>query len=97
MTELSPLGVATKFSAEEKKLPMEKKFDLIKKAGKAVFGTELRLIDDDGKEVPFDGKTAGHLLVRGTNVAGGYFNDDRKDAFLPGGWFATGDVCTIDE
>lgn len=56
----------------------------------------MKIISDDGKDLPHDGKTAGHLAVRGINVVGNYYNDDRKDAFLPGGWFATGDVATID-
>jgi len=57
----------------------------------------MKLLDDNGNELPHDGKSAGHLAVRGFGVAGGYFNDDRKEAFLKGGWFATGDVCTIDK
>lgn len=57
----------------------------------------MKIIDDNGKELPRDGKTAGHLCVRGTGVAGAYFRDDRKEAFLSDGYFATGDVATIDK
>mmetsp|Transcript_4521 Transcript_4521/g.699 ORF Transcript_4521/g.699 Transcript_4521/m.699 type:complete len:116 (-) Transcript_4521:409-756(-) len=95
MTEMSPLGTVTNFNAAEKALPQNKRQALIAKAGKACYGCDMKLIDDNGNPVPMDGKTAGNLCVKGFCVAKAYYKDDRKEAFLPGGWFATGDVASI--
>lgn len=56
MTELSPLGTCTIFNAEELKLPIEERHKLALKAGKANFGCDMKIIDDEGKELPRDGK-----------------------------------------
>jgi len=59
-------------------------------------GVELRVLDGDGQEVPWDGKTMGELVARGPWVAASYYNDDRiSDSHTADGWFRTGDVATI--
>jgi fatty-acyl-CoA synthase len=59
-------------------------------------GVELRALDAEGIEVPWDGKTMGELVVRGPWVAASYYQDDRSAAsFTSDGWFRTGDVVTI--
>jgi fatty-acyl-CoA synthase len=65
------------------------------KQGRPVFGVDLRLVDDDGAVVAHDGKTSGHLQVRGVWVAASYFKRDRDEAHQDG-WFYTGDIATID-
>lgn len=60
-----------------------------------MFGVDIRLVDDEGREVARDGQTSGHLQVRGSWVASGYFKHDADDTHT-GGWFLTGDVATID-
>jgi acyl-CoA synthetase (AMP-forming)/AMP-acid ligase II len=58
----------------------------------AVTTGELRVVDDDGRTVP-DGQR-GEIVVRGPHVFGGYQDDPAATAaaFLPGGWFRTGDL-----
>jgi fatty-acyl-CoA synthase len=59
---------------------------------------ELKLVDDAGRELPWDGTSAGELLVRGAAVASAYYNNpEEANRFTPDGWFRTGDVATIDE
>ena len=65
--------------------------------GPAVAGIEIRAIDDQGKDVPRDGKTSGEMIVRGPWVTGSYFGLDAPESFTTDGWFRTGDVVTIDE
>ena len=70
--------------------------DFKAKQGYPLFGVEMKITDDKGKEQPRDGKTFGRLKVRGPNVARGYFKGAGKEAFDKDGWFDTGDVATID-
>jgi fatty-acyl-CoA synthase len=65
--------------------------------GRALWGVELRLVDDAGKVLPHNGLAPGFLQVRGPLVASGYFAGEGKDAFTEDGWFNTGDIGTIDE
>ena len=60
-----------------------------------MYGVEIKIVDDEGNDLPRDGKTFGRLLVRGPWVAGEYYLHDDRKAFA-GGWFDTGDVATID-
>ncbi len=65
-------------------------------AGKPLFGNEIRIVDDDDATLPRDGRTPGHLQVRGAWIAGGYFRRPDADAMTADGWLRTGDVATID-
>lgn len=66
------------------------------KQGIPVPGVEIRVVDEDGKEVPWDGNTMGELQVRGPWVISAYYDDPRSaDSFIEG-WFRTGDVVTMD-
>jgi acyl-CoA synthetase (AMP-forming)/AMP-acid ligase II len=64
--------------------------------GKPLFGNETRIVDEQDALLLRDGKTAGHLQVRGAWIAGGYFQRSDVDAVSPDGWLRTGDVATID-
>jgi fatty-acyl-CoA synthase len=66
------------------------------KAGRGIWGVELKLIDDAGQEVPRDGKTAGLILVRGPWIASGYFKNEGGTVLDADGWFPTGDIATLD-
>lgn len=97
MTETSPLGSTSWIKSYMQDWPEEEKFARRAKQGLAVPGVEMRGIDENGREIPWDGKTMGELQVRGPWIIKAYYKDDRnKDAFMDG-WFRTGDVVTIDE
>ncbi|MBB6091398.1 fatty-acyl-CoA synthase [Povalibacter uvarum] len=95
MTETSPLGTVCTWSHEANKLPGDRRDALRAKQGRSIFGIELKIVDDDGKELPHDGKSFGALKVRGPWVASGYYRRDSDEVFDQEGWFSTGDVATI--
>ncbi|HIF10786.1 MAG TPA: long-chain-fatty-acid--CoA ligase [Sneathiellales bacterium] len=97
MTEMSPLGTIGTLTARQEGWSVEEKIELQSKQGRGIFGVELKIVDDDGADLPWDGKTFGRLLVRGAFVAEGYFKGEGADAFDEDGWFDTGDVSTFDE
>ncbi len=66
------------------------------KQGCAPFGVEMKIVDDDDKALPWDGKTFGRLKVRGFAVAKAYFKGEGGDILDENGFFDTGDVATID-
>jgi len=76
MTELSPLGTACRLLPKHATLADEQRLGVLLKQGRPIFGVDLRLVDDDGKVVPHDGKTSGHLQTKGPWVASGYFKSD---------------------
>ena len=67
------------------------------KQGRPPFGVELKIVDDENKELPNDGKAAGKLLVRGAAIPAGYFQGHGRDVLAAAGFFDTGDVANIDE
>jgi len=96
MTEMSPLGSLCTMKPEYNELTGEAKLDLQQKQGHPPFGVEMKITDDGGTRLPWDGKTFGRLKVRGPAVAKAYFKN--KDNILDGeGFFDTGDVATIDQ
>ncbi len=97
MTEMSPLGTMGTLKHNVVEMPYEKQLDYKCKQGHPVFGVEMKITDDENKELPRDGKAFGRLKVRGPAVAKGYFRGEGADAFDEDGWFDTGDVATIDE
>jgi fatty-acyl-CoA synthase len=76
-------------------LPAEERYRMHAKQGHGIFGIEMKVVDDDGKELPWDGKSAGELKVRGNWVCSGYFGLDHSPSHDADGWFATGDVAVI--
>jgi fatty-acyl-CoA synthase len=95
MTEMSPLGTLCSIKPAYDDLAGEERLDLQIKQGHAPFTVELKITDDAGTPLPWDGQTFGRLKVRGPAVAGRYFKDD-IDILDPEGFFDTGDVATID-
>ena len=95
MTEMSPLGTATTFKAKHMKWTEEERAKLQCKQGRALFGVDMRIVDENERELPWDGKAFGDLQVRGPWVIKSYFKGEGGDP-LQDGWFPTGDVCTID-
>jgi 3-(methylthio)propionyl---CoA ligase len=95
MTEMSPLGTVTTFKTKHLGLPKPEREALQAKQGRAVFGVDMRIVGQDGTELPQDGKAFGDLQVRGPWVVKSYFKGEGGDP-LKDGWFPTGDVATID-
>ncbi len=95
MTEMSPLGTACTLASKHLALSPEAQRAVLRKQGHAIYGVDLKIVDDDGVELAWDGVTYGHLLVKGPWVVSGYFKDE-GGAVLQDGWFPTGDVATID-
>ncbi len=95
MTETSPLGTVSSLRREHLTQPMQVQNAVRMKQGRPVFGVDLRIVDGQGQDLPWDGKCAGDLLVRGPWVIERYFKDEDANR-LTDGWFPTGDVATID-
>jgi fatty-acyl-CoA synthase len=96
MTEMSPMGTLGALKAGMDKLPLEKQIDVKVKQGRAIYTVEMKITDDNGKELPSDGKAFGHLMVRGPAIAGAYLKGEGGNILDKDGWFDTGDVATID-
>ena len=96
MTEMSPLGTVCNLKLKQMQLPAEQQMAVLLKQGRAIFGVELRIVDPDGNDLPWDGQAAGDLLVKGPWIIKAYFKGEGGDPLLPGHWFPTGDVATID-
>jgi fatty-acyl-CoA synthase len=94
MTELSPIGTVGILKGHQEQLPVEQRRAIQAKQGRSVFGIDMKIVGEDGQELPWDGKASGELLVRGHWVVDRYIQGDQSP--LVDGWFPTGDVATID-
>ncbi len=98
MTEMSPLGAVSKLLSHHLQLPQHQQWDVKARQGYAIAGVEMRIVDDNDEELPWDGATMGELQVRGPWVVRDYFKlNGSSDSFTTDGWFRTGDVVTISE
>ena len=96
MTEMSPVGTIGTLTAKLAGLPYPEQLDYKAKQGRALFGVEMKITDDENRELPRDGKTFGRLKVRGPAIASGYYRGEGASAFDAEGWFDTGDIATLD-
>jgi len=96
MTEMSPLGSLCTMKPEYAALSGDARLDVQQKQGHPPFGVEMKITDDEGRDLPWDGKTFGRLKVRGPAVARAYFKIGSDPVFEKDGWFDTGDVATMD-
>jgi fatty-acyl-CoA synthase len=94
MTEISPVGTVCSLKSHQLALDPQARLTLQSKQGRAVFGVDMKIVGEDGAELPHDGKAAGELMVRGPWIVGRYFKGEASP--LVDGWFPTGDVATID-
>jgi len=95
MTEMSPLGTLCTLKNKHEALSDAERMKIRLKQGRAIFGVDMKIVDDTGQELPWDGSTYGNLLVRGPWVVSQYYKAEGGDP-LQNGWFPTGDVATID-
>jgi fatty-acyl-CoA synthase len=96
MTEMSPLGSTGYIKPGVRSDDFEETLKLKAKQGWAPFGVEMKIVDDDNKELPWDGKTFGRLKVAGAAVVQSYFRHEGGDILDENGFFDTGDVATLD-
>ena len=103
MTEMSPVGTAAILKGKHTGMPAADRFAVQTTQGRAVFGVDMKIVGEDGHELPWDGKQSGELLVRGPWIIDRYFRSEGGDPLQytdesngKDGWFPTGDVATID-
>jgi fatty-acyl-CoA synthase len=96
MTEMSPMGTTSHIKASLEHLPRAEQLKYKLKQGRCFYTVEMKIVDDAGKELPRDGQTFGHLVVRGPAIAKAYHKED-SSILDAQGFFDTGDVATIDE
>ncbi|MDA8139992.1 MAG: 3-(methylthio)propionyl-CoA ligase [Desulfobacteraceae bacterium] len=96
MTEMSPIGTACNMKKTHKSISAVDKLRLQLKQGRAVYGVDMKIVDGEGQDLPWDGKAFGNLLVRGPWITSGYFKGEGGQILTKDGWFDTGDVATID-
>ncbi|WP_137891420.1 3-(methylthio)propionyl-CoA ligase [Ramlibacter sp. 2FC] len=100
MTEMSPLGTLCTLKNKHLALPEAEKMKIRLKQGRAIYGVDMKIVADDGHELPWDGKSYGDLLVKGPWIVREYFKGEGGDPLVSDelgvGWFPTGDVATID-
>jgi len=100
MTEMSPVGTVATLKSKHLDLPHEAQFAVQAKQGRAVYGVDMKIVGDDGEELPWDGKVSGELMVRGPWIVSKYFKNEGGDPLVTDsqgrGWFPTGDVAAID-
>lgn len=95
MTETSPIGTVNSRNEYMDSLSEEERYQLQTKQGRPVYGVQIKIVDDEGTELPQDGTTYGRLLIKGPWIARSYYKHDDNSDFIDG-WFDTGDVATID-
>jgi fatty-acyl-CoA synthase len=96
MTETSPIGVINRLLPKHAGLTPDELLHLKLKQGRGVWGVELKIVDDDGNPLPWDGKAFGEVYLRGPWIASGYFKGEGGDKLDAEGYFPTGDIATID-
>jgi len=96
MTEMSPIGSVAGLKPPFVESTGDELLDVMQAQGYAPFGVQMKITDDSGKELPWDGKTFGRLKVSGPSVARAYYRVDSSIVDQEG-FFDTGDVCTIDK
>lgn len=97
MTEMSPLGTASTLKAGTEDMSPDELISIKAKAGRGIYGVEMRIVNDDGDVLPWDGVAYGALHVRGPWICSDYFRlDGASESHTDDGWFETGDVATID-
>jgi len=96
MTEVSPVGTYNTPKPAQAALDRAARYAHTLKQGRALYGFDMKIVDDAGAELPWDGEQFGDLKVRGFWVTNAYFGEPEGSALDAEGWFATGDVATID-
>jgi fatty-acyl-CoA synthase len=95
MTETSPCGTSTQPSRKAAKASPQEQLRRKTMQGTPVYGVDVKIADENGNELPHDGKSSGRFMVRGPWVLSGYYRDEKP--LLEDGWFNTGDLAVMDD
>jgi fatty-acyl-CoA synthase len=100
MTEMSPLGTLCTLKNKHLTLSEDEQMKVLLKQGRAIYGVDMKIIDETGQDLPHDGKAYGDLLVRGPWIVANYYRGEGGNPLVKDAkgldWFPTGDVATID-
>jgi len=98
MTESSPLSTISRIRTHFKDFSKEEQSHLKAKAGYQMIGTDVKVVNELGEEVAWNGKEIGELIVRGNGVMKGYWkNEEATMEAIRDGWLYTGDMAIVDE
>jgi 3-(methylthio)propionyl---CoA ligase len=95
MTETSPCGTSPHPSRRTAALSAQERLRRKTGQGQPIFGVDVKIADEQGNEMPRDGKSSGRLMVRGPWIVSGYYGDGKP--LLEDGWFNTGDLAVMDD
>ncbi len=95
MTEMSPVGTVAAFKPVHTGLDKEALYGVMSKQGRAVYGVDLKIVDENGGELAWGTETSGDVLVKGPWIISAYFKGEGGDPLVDG-WFPTGDVARMD-
>ncbi len=98
MTEVSPLGTVCTLKRKQLDWPKDQQMRVLQRQGRALYGVDMKIVNGEGQEQPWDGKTYGDLMVKGPWVLDSYYKGSSPLVADENGqrWFPTGDVATID-
>ncbi len=95
MTETNPVASVAVLKPHMEDWDLEEQLDRMETAGIPVPGLQVKIVDEEGNELPHDGEAFGELLIRGPWIAAEYYRDERTSQSFVDGWLRTGDVCKI--
>ncbi len=95
MTETNPIASVSVLKPEMQDWDWDRRLDFLETAGIPVPGLRVKIVDDEGNELPHDGEAFGELLIQGPWIAAEYLRDSRSSETMVDGWLRTGDVCKI--
>jgi fatty-acyl-CoA synthase len=95
MTEMSPVGTVAGFKPCHLTMTADERYAVMAKQGRAVYGVDMKIVDENGAELPWGTETSGDVLVRGPWIISSYFKGEGGDPLVDG-WFPTGDVARFD-
>jgi len=95
MTEMSPVGTVAAFKPVHSTLTHEARYGVMATQGRAVYGVDLKIVDENGAELPWGTATSGDVLVKGPWIVNQYFKGEGGNPLVDG-WFPTGDVARMD-
>jgi len=97
LTETSPFMTVSKIKPHMRDWPDEHKVRVQTKTGYPMIGVDIRVVDDEGRDVKLDSGEVGEVITRGNVVMAGYWQQpEATDAVIVDGWFHTGDMALID-